>query len=175
MKTAPVILIMLILSTAGCGSTPSDDKVDANVDDDVCTERKAARGGCEQRTVYFRDELEPDAASGGGDRPGIAGCHVSYSDSECTQDRNVFAGDECIVSGNNFGNVRAGRASKSTLVEWTNGECHKATRRRDRRGYDCEIWCKDEGFSTGQCVSTPPGVCGTQASAYCKCTGVGRR
>ena len=175
MKTAPVILILLILSTAGCGSTPSDDEVDANVDDDVCTVEKAVKGTCQVQAMYFRDELEPDAASGGGDRPGIAGCLVAYSDAECTQDRQVLAGDECISSGDNLGNERAGRASKLRLVEWTDGECHKATRRRDRKGYDCEVWCKKQGFATGQCQRTPPGVCGTQASAYCRCTGIGRR
>lgn len=164
------MLILLILSTAGCGSTPTDE----DVDDDVCTEVKAAKGACEQKTVYFRDELEPDAASGGGDRPGLAGCHVSYSDSECTQDRTVFAGDECITSGNNRGNVRMGRATELRLVEWTNGECHKATRRRDRKGYNCDIWCKDQGFSAGQCIQTPPGVCGTASSAYCQCRGIAR-
>lgn len=164
------MLILLILSTAGCGSTPTDDEGD----DDVCTEEKAAKGACKQKTVYFRDELEPDAASGGGDRPGIPGCHVSYSDSECTQDRNVYAGDECISSGNNFGNVRMGRATELRLVEWTNGECHKATSRRDSSGYNCEIWCKDQGFSAGQCIATPPGVCGTKSSAYCQCRGIAR-
>ena len=165
MKTRPLLITLLIVLTAGCESTPTE----------VCAEENANSSACKGQTFYFRDELEPDAASGGGDRPGIPGCRVSYSDADCTKDRNVYAGDECIASGSNFGNVRMGRATELRLSEWTDGECHKARPTfRDRKGYDCNIWCKDQGFSAGQCIRTPPDVCGTKSSAYCQCRGIAR-
>lgn len=154
MRIRPLIFILLILLMAGCVSTPEV----------VCTEENAASDACKQQTLYFKDELEPDAASGGGDRPAIAGCHVSYTDASCTTGRQVYAGDECSGSG---ANVR--------LVEWTNGRCHKSsTTSIDRKRYDCNAWCVTKGHAAGECKKTVDGVCGTKASAYCKCTGVSR-
>ena len=146
-----LIFIALILLTAGCASTPAV----------VCTEENAASDACKQQKYYYRDEIEPDRASGGGDRPAIAGCHVRYSDANCTKDRVVYFGDQCIGSGDNV-----------KLMEWTNGECHEAsTTVIDRKPYDCNAWCMDRGHAAGDCTQTVADVCGTRASAYCKCTG----
>ena len=152
MKTGLLLIcILLTLSVVGCKSKPAV----------VCNEENAASDDCKQKTLYFRDELEPDAASGGGDRPAIAGCHVSYSDSGCTSDRDVYAGDECSGSGANV-----------KLVEWTDGQCHKSsTVSIDRKRYDCNDWCISKGHAAGECKKTADGVCGTKAAAYCKCTG----
>jgi len=154
MKTGLLTIILLILLSAGCVLKPAN----------VRTEKSAASDDCKQRTIYFRDEVEPDAASGGGDRPAIAGCHVSYSDSNCTSNRDVYAGDECSGSGVNV-----------KLVEWTDGQCHKSsTVTIDRKRYDCNAWCISKGHAAGECKKTVDGVCGTKSSAYRKCTGATR-
>ncbi len=41
----------------------------------------------------------------------------------------------------------------------------------DRKRYDCNDWCISKGHAAGECKKTADGVCGTKASAYCKCTG----
>ncbi len=57
MKTGLLLIcILLTLSVIGCKSKPAV----------VCNEENAASDDCKQKTLYFRDELEPDAASGGG-------------------------------------------------------------------------------------------------------------
>ncbi len=159
MRTPRAFTILpLALWVAGCALLSSERDVPTNIE---CTEENAAHAKCQQQTMYFKDELEPDVASGGGDRPAIAGCHVSYSDSNCRNNRAVYAGDKCTGSGANI-----------KLMEWTNEKCHRSsTTVIDRKPYDCNKWCKKQGHAAGDCKTTVAGVCGTKTSAYCKCTG----
>lgn len=158
---ARLILMFTILLQAACATTSSPG---STVIVDCGDEAFASTPECQKQPqqLWFRDELEPDQASGGGDRPAIAGCHVSYTDSACTQGRDVYAADIC--------ETRTGQPTK--LMEWTDGTCHaSSTTRLDRKPYDCNAWCVQQGHAAGECKTTADGVCGNKASAYCKCTG----
>jgi hypothetical protein len=98
---------------------------------------------------YYRDDLDA------GDDPLVAGCHMSYSNSECTEDAAFHAGDKCEADGN-------------TLIEWTNTNCHSAT---DKKPYKCDKHCQSLGHVTGECKNTHESACGGKGSAFCKCTG----
>ena len=156
MSKQPLVLLVLLVSIVSCAAPRlehADNEPDCNVGDD------AYKAECKQGNTYVRDELELVA---GGDKPIIAGCHVSYSDPQCTQNRTVYIGDQCLTVN-----------KLVVLKEWTNASCHTPRPGRiDKKSYDCDAYCKSLGHTVGICQTTVPKVCGPWSSAYCKCTGV---
>ena len=158
LKNIPFLFLLILLTTIiSCTKTTelvtAPDEMDCSYGDD------AYKAQCKDKRNYVRDEME---LRGGGNKPFIAGCHVAYSDVNCTKDREVYIGDRCVL---------IGKVLK--LKEWTNAGCHKpgAGGGIDITVYDCDKLCKSKGHAVGECKETVPQVCGKFSSAYCKCTG----
>jgi len=159
LKNISLLFFLMLLSTMiSCAKTTAlatgPDEADCTYGDD------AYKSQCKKGRTYVRDEMELGA---GGDKPFIAGCHVGYTDANCTKGRDVYIGDRCLQSGKIL-----------KLKEWTNAGCHKpgAGKPIDIKTYDCYKLCKSKGHASGKCQETVPQVCGKFSSAYCKCTGI---
>jgi hypothetical protein len=88
----------------------------------------------------------------GGDDPWNPGCHWQWCDQDCTQGKQLVAGDECT--------------SPTTLMEWMTKPCHTA--RPDTHLVDCDEECKKQHRGNGHCA-TVPNVCAGKPSAKCEC------
>jgi len=154
-----LILLLLLVATVSC-STPGPELETADNNRDCNSGGDAYQVECRQGNFYVRDEMD---LVNSGDNPLVAGCHVSYSDPDCTKDRKVYIGDQCLTVN-----------KKLVLKEWTNTACHtpQPGGRIDRKTYDCDAYCKSIGQTVGTCETTVPNVCGPWPSAYCKCTGL---
>lgn len=150
---------MLILLTAVISCAKTTELATAPDAMDCSDGDESYKGQCKDKRNYVRDEME---RGGGGNKPFLAGCHVAYSDVNCTKDREVYIGDQC-ETGNTL-----------VLKEWTKGTCHKpgAGIPIDIQTYDCNKLCKSKKFDAGKCQETAAQVCGKFSSAYCKCTGI---
>lgn len=105
--------------------------------------------------LYFLDDVNFD----NGDEAFTAGCHLSYSDAQCTMDKAVYSGDQCEPNG-------------MDLLEWTNKECHPLHPLDVKRHY-CDAECRAMGHDDGHC-ETVANHCGAGIdSARCVCTDKG--
>jgi hypothetical protein len=95
--------------------------------------------------LYFIDEED------GGDAPFAPGCHYSFSDAACSEDKTFFQGDVCL-------------GGPSYLMEWVRAECHQA---RDKKFYSCDYLCRSQFGTHGRCATAlcPSG----NSSAVCEC------
>jgi hypothetical protein len=109
-----------------------------------------ANGNCQAPDVYYIDDVAFDKA---GDI-WTAGCHWSFSDAVCTQNKAFHLGDLC------------GEGNRNAIIEWNNSECHGA--QGDIDMLDCADECKRRGLA-GTCVHVPNHCGPGQHSARCEC------
>ncbi len=102
-----------------------------------------------QGSAYYKDDTD------NGNDAFNAGCHWSYSDAACSQNKTFSAGDQCFPNG-------------MDLREWTDQNCHPFMP-LDVQIHYCDAECINAGFQNGSCV-TVPNHCGPgNDSAKCVC------
>lgn len=149
LTTAGLVGLLFVSGWIGCASTRPTERppVDEPLEDVAAPPEEI--GKVSTASVYFQDDTDA------GDDPFTAGCHWSYSDPACTDDKSFLSADGCY--------------NKRDLWEWTLQKCHGPT--GDVKRYDCERLCRAEGHATGICEPVAE-VCDGRPSARCRCIDV---
>ena len=151
-------LMALLLGLVACMQRPKTVEVEPPVEkpaftlcdrEGECTNgAQCVEGLC--TTYYFQDDTDTSHDIFN------PGCHWAYTDSACTQNRQLFKPDTC-----------EGRAKPQIyMIEWELQQCHPQT--GDADWINCDKECKLRGAGMGICVMVPD-VCAGHASAKCVC------
>jgi|GEM_PF-3175966 len=164
LRLAAVLLAVALIALSGCSRETESDRISLPIfppdtphafatETPFCEPGTKCPNGlpCQRglcANLYFRDEVDKN------DDPLNPGCHFSYSDPQCTQNKTFEAGDRC--------------RDHLTLLEWVDNQCHDDM---DLWETDCDLLCKTgkPKFDHGVCVSTLNSCGPGNHSARCHC------